>query len=313
MAQEIGLLGLRIPILVTTAFEQPDYLIRCIDLGVEKYIVKPVDVDRLEVALLDTAHRLRAEAHLARRLHVAADLRRHQALSLLAGGIAHDYQNLLQVLLFNVTEALRRAQPESEVHELLMEATACAAEASRLADLLGQVSGDGLFQAEPVQLEALVREAIGEVILGTGVSHELVCADLLPPGVSVLGDRRYLGALLAHLATNAVEAMPSGGSITTWLSLASAAALEEVNLPPGAYAHLAVQDRGEGISPGHLGRIFDPYFSTRKRGPGHGIGLGLTLCRSIAEKHRARITAESTPGQGTTVHLFLPLAPARGK
>jgi len=107
---------------------------------------------------------------------------------------------------------------------------------------------------------------------------------------------------IGHIAINAHQAMPQGGTI---LISARNAVFENdsVNLAAGRYVHISITDNGIGIPEEHLDRVFDPYFTTKQK----GSGLGLAICYSIIKNHHGSITVESTLGVGSTFHIYLPV------
>jgi YesN/AraC family two-component response regulator len=122
MACEIRRINPSVPIIATTAFEQSDYLIRSIELGIDRYIVKPINSEVLESALLACAHRLLAEELLRVKEQLEAEAiqnRHHAAMHILLAGVAHDYNNLLQTIFAGVDTAWHYAEPGSKVHRAL--------------------------------------------------------------------------------------------------------------------------------------------------------------------------------------------------
>jgi signal transduction histidine kinase len=156
----------------------------------------------------------------------------------------------------------------------------------------------------------LLQQAVTEALAGSQVQarFELEAADAV-----VRHQATQLQAAFAHVALNAREAMAGQGVLT--VSLRPQAFPEGEDLPvsvPGPYLHVAFADTGPGIDPALLPLVFDPYVSTKQTFSKKGLGLGLALCRIIVQRHGGAITAESRPGAGTTIHLYLPLAPGEG-
>lgn len=101
--------------------------------------------------------------------------------------------------------------------------------------------------------------------------------------------------------------MPHGGSLHVSASTVTLPAENNVGLPPDDYLNIRFEDTGVGIPPENLPKIFDPYFSTKEMGSQKGMGLGLALCYSIIKHHHGHIQAESTPGEGTRIDMYLPV------
>ena len=129
-------------------------------------------------------------------------------------------------------------------------------------------------------------------------------------------DPHKMGSVFRNVLTNAVEAMPNGGTLTIRAeNLHVGDGEEDLALPlaPGDYVKVAIEDQGKGISAQDLGKIFDPYFSTKPMGVQKGMGLGLATAHAIVRKHEGHITVNSTPGAGTTVSIYLPATDAKRK
>jgi signal transduction histidine kinase len=308
MAEEIRRLDASVPIVVTTAFEQIDYLHRSIEAGVDKYVTKPVDIDKLERALLSCARRLRAEGLLeSERQRELARLRAHEreAVGLLAGGMAHDFNNLLQAILSSLDLSLPLVTPGSELSELLELAFDAAKEAAALGQRLVTLS-----QSWPTSLRAApvcpsLRAALAKGLAGCGTTLRLdLPADL--PDVS--HDGELLGRAFEQLAVNAREAMGSGGLLKVSGAVRQLAAGELQDLPAGRYVALTFRDTGPGIPEALLPKVFDPYFSTKPRGIVRGMGLGLALCQAVLRRHHGLVTASSPPGEGAALTVLLPAA-----
>lgn len=295
----------QVPIIITTAFEQPDYLIRAIDIGLDKYVIKPIDGSRLEAALLDCAHRLRAEAQLQeqRRLEAEALRLRHlEALTVLAGGMAHDFNNLLQSILGFVYLAREQAEPGSSVSRFLELANNCSIPARELGKRLLLIARGDQPARGSAPLIPVVQTVVTGMLAGTNSSAAFdVPAD--PSWATI--DEDQLQTVVTHLTANALEAMPAGGCIRVAVSRCRFGA--NGALPAGDYLEVTFADSGSGIAPEHLPRIFDPYFSTRNIGSQKGMGLGLALCDTIVRKHGGMIRAESHAGEGAVFRFWLPV------
>ena len=213
MAEEIRRLDAGVPIVVTTAFEQVGYLQRSIDAGVDKYVTKPVDTDKLEAALLSCARRLRAETLLARaRQGELDDLRAHEreAIGLLAGGMAHDFNNLLQAVLSSVGLAVPLVAPGTELSELLDDALHASLEAGALGQRLLTLSRGWPTSLRFGPVGPSLRAALAQALAGSDTRLSLE----LPAGLpDVPCDAELLGRVFGQLAQNAREAMEGGGSL----------------------------------------------------------------------------------------------------
>jgi signal transduction histidine kinase len=297
------------PIIVTTAFEQTDYLMRAIELGIDHYVLKPVQAARLESALLSVARRLQAQEQLEQKrlLEVEVLRLRHQAsISLLLGGIAHDYNNLLQGILASQEFARARSEPGSPIRQILDLASEASDQVRLLSRRLISLANP-LYQVNRVgSIEGLLRSTVESVLAGSRIQPEF---DLRAEDPVLRYDEGGLRQALSNLLANAKEAMPDGGLLHISTRIRLLPDQDGPGLPPGRYLHLSLRDSGKGISPEDLPMIFKPYFTTKVRGHQRGTGLGLAVCEAIVQAHGGSIDAESSPGGGSTFHVLLPLAP----
>lgn len=297
-----------LPVVVLTSSDNSRFMLRSIEIGVDRYVLKPVDPQRLTSALLHCAHFLRVEHEERLHRQLERDLakfRQHEALAILAKGIAHDYNNLLQAILTGVETAQDMIPEGSSAYILLSKTrkyTAVAQDLGRQLLALGQVN-DRLREEGP--LKPLVKAAIRRILEGTPIHIDLAFDPQLP---NVRYNHERLEQALDALLTNAREAMPGGGSLEVRASLVGADGLNlEQVLPRGTFLRLSLKDSGPGVPPELLPRIFDPYQSSRAKANLKGKGLGLAICRSILLAHHGQVTVESRVGEGSTFHLFLPV------
>lgn len=228
-----------------------------------------------------------------------------QALGQLAGGVAHEMNNVLQALSGGVLLVQSRAADPAAVRRLtgtLLKAVERGAAVTRR--LLAYARRDELRPEaiSPASLLDELREVLAHT-LGAGVQLQVEAGVDLP---CFSADRRGVEAALIGLAANARDAMPAGGTLRLWAQAESLAAGmgHPHGPPPGAYIRLALADTGVGMSAAVLARAANPFFTTKP--PGEGVGLGLSMARGFAEQSGGGLALASTPGQGTTVTLWLP-------
>ena len=225
-----------------------------------------------------------------------------ESLGTLAGGIAHDFSNIITALSGNVGLGRQALPADHPVQGRLQRMEEALAQASSLTHQLETISRAGLPARETVTIDRLVWGTASFVVQGTQSEAVLDLAEDLWPVEANLGQ---LGQVIHNLALNATQAMPDGGVLR----------IRCVNLLPGSYAGtgldptrryilLEVADEGGGIPEASMDRIFDPYFTTRE----DGTGLGLATCESIVRQHHGRITVHSAVGRGTTFRVYLPAA-----
>jgi signal transduction histidine kinase/CheY-like chemotaxis protein len=241
-------------------------------------------------------------AQLAQAAAMEAELQRAsrlESLGVLAGGIAHDFNNLLTVVLGNVSLVLLLKPLDDEARRFLRESERAAFRARDLTQQLLTFARGGDPVRAAVALPDIVREAAEFALHGAKARAEFdFDAELWPADA----DRGQVAQVVHNLVLNAAQAMPGGGVVRIVARNDTAAA--KPLLAPGRYVRLEVSDHGAGISPEHVSRIFDPYFSTKKQ----GNGLGLATVYSIVKKHGGHVEVASVVGQGTTFVLWLPAA-----
>lgn len=229
-------------------------------------------------------------------------MQRMQSIGLLAGGIAHDFNNLLMGVYGNVSLAVKRLSSDHPAARPLSEAVKSMDRASRLTHQLLTFSKGGSPAREPTDLAELVRDTTAFHTSGSTVSTVFEIAPGLWP---VEIDRGQMQQAFSNLLINAMQAMPNGGTITISMENTDIPPSSRAGVEPGRYVRTAIRDQGVGIPADDVGRIFDPYFTTKSS----GSGLGLTTVYSIITKHGGALRVDSTPGRGSTFTLDLPASP----
>jgi signal transduction histidine kinase len=307
MAARIRAADPDIPIIVITAFDSPEFMMRAIEASVDTYVIKPVDGDRLHKTLRKCAENLQARAALARlrTLELQAMAKRHQeAIGFLARGLAHDYNNLLQGILGSMSMARELAEPGGAVRSVLDLAEPSMARARDLGQRLTLLARGGVPPSRLQALEPLLRETLRDGLAGTGIEAEWAVQGDLPP---VLLDPFQMKEALTQVVRNAVEAMPGGGRLRLGGGVHRLAEGEACGLGAGLYLELRLQDSGPGIAEENLERIFEAYFTTKSVPSVKGCGLGLAVCAAVIRAHGGGISAESGAGAGATLRILLPV------
>ena len=236
-----------------------------------------------------------------------------EAIGTLAGGIAHDYNNLLAIIMGNLSMAQEEIEPHSAMAELLHEIEQASYKARDLTHQFLTLSQGGYPRKEWGSIESLLKAVRGQAQAYEGIEYTLSIQDDLWP---VEFDSRQMHYAISNVLTNAVEAMPQGGKIAieTKNQVIEDKSKDSTSpLNEGKYVKISIKDEGRGIPEKHLNRIFDPYFSTKERGVQKGMGLGLATAYAIVEKHGGHIMLNSTTGVGTTATIYLPVAVERRK
>jgi len=226
-----------------------------------------------------------------------------ESTGILAGGIAHDFNNLLAGILIDLDIVESNQCSPEDLAISLLDARHAVLSAKILTQQLITFSHGGASIRKPTHLAGLLRESAPLALSGSNVrSSILLPQDLWPVEVDV----GQIGQVIRNLVLNAREAMPGGGVVHLRADNVLLKAGEGVPLPPGDYVRIRVADEGCGIPPDVLPKIFDPYFSTKMRSTQKGMGLGLTICHSVVQKHNGAITVESMPGIGSKFDVYLP-------
>jgi signal transduction histidine kinase len=225
----------------------------------------------------------------------------------LLGRLAHDFNNILGIIIGNldVLGDLKCGNPA--VNDLAKEALDAATGGSALTKRLLAIAGRQTLRPASVDLGALLPDLAAAWRRSLGPSLRIDCA-LAPEPWPVFADRSELRAALVALAENAATAMPGGGILTIGAENRSVAAAQgaPLGLAAGDYGMIELRDTGVGIPPASLPRIFEPFFTT-KQGV-RGSGLGLSVVAGFARQSCGCIDVESEAGRGTIARLFLPRA-----
>lgn len=229
--------------------------------------------------------------------------RNMESLGILAGGLAHDFNNILTGIITNISLAHSLLKGSEEVKELIRNAEQAALRAGRLTRQLLTFSRGGAPVKESSSIKKLITESAKFCLSGAN----LQCEFLLPDDLwSVEVDRGQVYQVLNNIIFNAKEAMPDGGKITLTARNIEFPLKEDKEynnlLKPGKYIIVSIQDEGSGIKEENLDKIFDPYYTTKDT----GTGLGLTSAYSIIKKHGGYIHVDSVPGKGTLFEFYLP-------
>ncbi len=222
-----------------------------------------------------------------------------ESVGLLAGGIAHDFNNLLVGILSNIELAKMKVINDSGAYERLTEAEQAAYRAKELTLQLLTFAKGGAPVKTVLAPGDLVREAVRLSLRGSNVKSDFFIPEDLWP---VEADEGQLSQVINNVVLNADQAMPEGGTITVACENVVLGPSKVISLKEGKYVKVMIEDHGIGIAREHLSKIFDPYFTTKRR----GSGLGLSTAYSIVKKHDGMIVAESELGKGSRLQIYLP-------
>lgn len=227
-----------------------------------------------------------------------------EGIGLVAGRIAHDFNNMLAAIVGNLSLIRLAAEKNpSAVHDLIDKAEKGAMRAKTLSVQMLTFADGGTPVRRPESVDDIVRS---HVAFSGHLNAMERTIDIPPDLPMVLADAGQIGLVIENLISNAEKAMPDGGTVRV-------SAKEEVVHPgpprgllPGPYVRVTVADSGVGIADDLLLRIFEPFYSTST--DGLGMGLGLPASHSIVKKHGGTIEVDSAVGKGSAFHLFLPVA-----
>jgi PAS domain S-box-containing protein len=230
-----------------------------------------------------------------------------ESVAILAGGVAHEFNNLLTAISGYGQMLQESISPDDELSQESVGNVLKAAErAAELTTSLLAFSRKQIIKPEPVQVDAIINQArtLIQGVVGNDIEFGVNFSDKT---LLVKADMGQMVQVLTNLATNARDAMPHGGRLLITTSKAVVKEGSEARYDvaaPGEYAVISVSDTGKGIDK-DLEKIFEPFYSTKK--VGEGTGLGLSIAYGIIKQHSGSIMVSSEPGKGTTFNIYLPL------
>lgn len=250
--------------------------------------------------------RKEAEAERTRLEKQMVQAQKMDAVGTLAGGMAHDFNNILCAILGYTELSLFDPKVEGRTRENLQSVFKSAQRAQDLIKRILTFSRPKETERRPLKLSVVIQEAV-KLLNATLPSSIKISVSIKTDNDVVMADATEMHQIIMNLGTNAGHAIKSnGGKLEyvlelTHLDAPQAAAL---SLKPGSFVHLTVRDNGHGMSREILDKIFEPFFTTKA--PGRGTGLGLTLVQKIVARTDGQISVESDPGKGTSFHIYLP-------
>ena len=232
-----------------------------------------------------------------------------EAVGQLTGGLAHDFNNILAIILGNV-ELLQAYLPKDPYTDEIVEAVLRATLHGK--DLTGHLlafSRRRLLNPQAVDVNVVVAEIVRLLGRTLGATIRVTTSTSTDAGMAY-ADPAALEAAVLNVALNARDAMPDGGSLTIHTSTLKVTERRETedDLDPGLYVHVALEDSGSGMPPDVVARAFEPFFTTKAGG--RGTGLGLSMVYGFAKQSGGTVKVASEVGRGTIVSLYLPLAGA---
>ncbi len=281
----------------------------------EGKFLRPDELDHLAKAINDLRMRLK-EGIWARRQaekekeKLEAQLRQSQkmeAIGTLAGGIAHEFNNVLGIIIGNTELSIEDTPADSPVQEFLRQIEIGSMRAKNIVRQLLNFSRNAKIEPKAIDMTALLKESIELVRASIPTTIDMQ-NEIEPDICKVTGDATQIYQIIFNLCTNAAHAMSdNGGTLGISLHnlvLESSRSFYHGHLPPGRYTELSISDTGNGMEDALLDRIFDPFFTTKEVGA--GTGMGLSVVHGIVQNHGGAIHVESMVGRGSTFTVLLP-------
>ena len=294
-----------VPLLIVTGALGDERAAECIKAGATDYILKE-RMARLPIAVRRAMEEKKLREEHARLEGEFRQAQKMQAIGVLASGISHNFNNLLQVIYSYTYVALKETGPSGPAAEALEEIRKASQRAASLTRQLLTFSRRQVPSSRIVNLNDLIRGMIDlvEHVLGEGIT---LVGELGSDLWSTKVDPGQMEQVLVNLALNARDAMPRGGLLT--IETANVTRDSPEDLGTGSHGRieevmLAVRDTGVGMDEETRRRIFEPFFTTKQ--PGEGTGLGLATVYGIVRQNEGRIQVRSQPGRGTTFEIRLP-------
>ena len=245
------------------------------------------------------------------RVRLEGELRQAQkmeAVGRLAAGVAHDFNNILTVILGNTSMQLRNPRLDEKLTSSLNQVQRAAERATALTRQLLAYSRKQIIQRRPVALNEVVEQTVAMLrrLIGEHIALDMQLAPELPP---IFADPSNVDQVIMNLALNARDAMPDGGKLTlttTRVEIDEAFRARNPEAQLGPHICLGVKDTGHGMDAATVARIFEPFFTTKD--PGKGTGMGLATVYGALKQHGGWIEVDSAPGRGTTIRTYFPVS-----
>lgn len=255
----------------------------------------------------DVTERIENQARLAEAQARVHEMAKIETLGQLTGGVAHDFNNLLTPIVGALDLLHKKHSSDPRSARLITGAMEASERAATLVQRLLSFARRQHLEARVIDVGELV-EGMRDLIqrsIGPHVPVEVRVADNLP---AARIDPNQLELAVLNLAVNAADAMSGGGSLLIDVAARTVEAKQIDGLKPGEYIRLAVVDTGTGMDPATIQRAIEPFFTTK--GPGKGTGLGLSMVHGLAAQSGGTLRLTSSPGEGTTAEIWLPVSDA---
>ena len=259
------------------------------------------------VVVHDTTEQKQAEEEKKNLEYQLQQAQKMEAIGTLAGGIAHDFNNILSVIIGYTELILMNANVDAEVRQNLKEIFSASKHARDMVKQILAFSRQNKQERKPIQVAHITKEAIK--MLRASLPTTISIQQHIEKDTGVIeADPTQIHQVLMNLCTNAAHAINEKDGVLEIslcnVELDQKAAADIPDLKAGSYLKLSVKDSGEGIHPDAQQQIFNPYFTTKKKGK--GTGLGLAVVQGIVKSCNGAVAVESEVGKGTAFHVYLP-------
>jgi signal transduction histidine kinase len=297
----------RIPVVFVSAMDEITDEARGLDLGACDYIKKPYNRMIVRARVKSQVKRRIAELERDRLLAYMRQSEKMEALGTLAGGFAHDFNNILTSVMGFTELCMEDAKTQSVDPALLQKVLEGARRAKGLVDQILLFSRWNKSQLKPCDFRQVVM-AVSRSLRDFLPSWVSLKVNLTEEGLLVKADAAQVEKIVFNLVSNAIQAMDQNGHLEIELTKATLGmdhCREHPEAAPGEYALLSVRDNGSGMDQNTKDRIFDPFFTTRE--VGQGTGLGLPMVYGMVKTHGGHVNFDTTIGEGSVFRLFFPV------
>ena len=234
-----------------------------------------------------------------------------ESIGNLAGGIAHDFNNILSSVIGFTELSLDEVEKGTHIEDNLQEVYAAGKRAKDLVRQILAFARQSEEELKPIQVDMIATEVLK--LIRSSIPTTIEIKQNVESDSLIMGNATQIHQILMNLFTNAAHAMEDKGGILEFslkdVVMDRGVNREKQDLKPGNYIEIKVSDTGTGIPPKIINSIFEPYFTTK--GPGEGTGMGLAMVHGIVESCGGNISVDSTPGEGTTFTIYLPITRKR--
>jgi signal transduction histidine kinase len=311
-------LGLDTLFIIMTGDTSMDSAIKAIRKGASDYIRKPFESDELMIRVENAIRHKRSKDEKkiiqSEKKQLEMQLRQSQkmeAIGTLAGGMAHDFNNTLGIIIGNTELAIRTTPKDSPNRQYLNNIITASCRAEEMVSRLLSFSRITDAEKKPIDLISSIDESLK--LLRSSLPSDIEIKKSFPDSqLVVMGDPTQLNQVMVNLCTNSAHAMNGSSGLLEINISTREIGLNPLNsfngLPQGHYAEITISDNGHGIPEDVIKRVFDPYFTTKETGK--GTGMGLAVVHGIVKNHGGAITVKSSVNEGTVFSIYLPLIDA---